>query len=159
MEGIINWLPFVATGIYTIIYLWVIKVQKARIESSDEINKKMERFMNSFDLDKVEKYGKLIEKIAIMETNLIINDNELIKNRVSEQIGSELRKATHEIDSKITDEYIEAMTFIKQFAGTLPLQKQINLVENFFPKSKSHISEFLDISAHIKNKKTDNSSL
>lgn len=67
--------------------------------------------------------------------------------------------AVKEIDNKITDEYVEAMTFIKQFSKVLPLEKQINLVENFFPKSKSHIAEFLGISAHITNKKTDNSSL
>lgn len=133
MDELTNWLPFVATVIYTIIYLWVIKVQKSRIESAEDISKKMERFINSFDLDKVEKYGKLIEKTAMMEANLIINDSELIKTKVSKQISKELKKAVTEMDKNITEEYIEAMVFIKQFAKSLPLEKQINLVENFFP--------------------------
>lgn len=140
-----NWLPFVATGIYTVIYLWVFKIQKSQIDKSDEINKKMERYMNQFDLDRLEKYNELIKKSAILEANLIINDSEIVKKAVIEQIGSELTKATQAVSSKISDEFMELSVFAATVLISSDEKEQESIKNRFLPLTKSYFDkDFLD---------------
>jgi hypothetical protein len=145
MENWQEWLPVLATIIYTIIYAWVLKVQKARIDKSEDINKKMDRFMNQFDLNKVEKYGQLIEKTAYMEANLIINDSKIVKQAVVEQIGKELTKATQSVNDKISDEFVELSIFAANVLLSSKHEEQESIKNHFLPLTKSYFDkEFLD---------------
>jgi len=145
MENLTNWLPFVATGLYTAIYLWIFKVQQSQIKSSEDINKKMERYMNQFDIDKIEKYNDVIKKTAVLEANIIVNNSEKVKNAVREQIGIELSKAAQTVSDKISDEFMELSIFAATVLMSSEHEEQESIKNRFLPLTKSYFDkDFLD---------------
>lgn len=138
-----NWIPFAVTGIYTLIYLLVFSIQRSQIKKSNDINEKMERYMNQFDLDRLEKYNELIKKSAILEANLLINDSEVVKQAVVEQIRNELTMATKEINENISDEFIELYIFTAMVLKSIEDKEAESIKNRFLPRTKESFDKAL----------------
>lgn len=129
-------------GLYTLVYVIVFVIQKAKMDKQDAIIKSMQSFMSIFDVDEVHKFVKLKEERLTMTFKKAMEDEERFKE-ITERIVNE---KAYEIESyyeqEFGEKYKELLAFAIMVRDKQKEDSKKNFVEEFLPKNKNVIDKF-----------------
>ena len=146
-----EYIPTIIIGAYTIVYIVVFIIQKNQRDNDREIIKKMESFMNIFDMKKVEDYAKAYEKTLEMKYKLLLNDEQKLRD-IAREIVMAKNNEIAEINKKnFGDNHMELIRFVLGALMTLPKKDRQKAIDSGLPRMKNLFVEML---RDVENKKT-----
>lgn len=130
-------------GLYTIINVIVFVIQRSEIKAVKGINESMRSFVDTFDVDEVKKFVKMKQKTMEMKYNLMIHDNEKLKDIATNVVMSKSKEMTEEITKQFKSEHFELIAFTVNVLRSMQPDKRQKVIDDNLPQTKRFISVIL----------------
>lgn len=103
----------------------------------------MKSFMETFDVDEVKKYVKMKQKTMEMKYNLMIHDNEKLKDIATDVVMNKSKEMTEAITNQFRSEHMELIAFTLNVLRTMTPDERQKIIDDRLPQTKRFISVIL----------------
>jgi hypothetical protein len=140
-----QWLPFVATGIYTIAYVVVFLIQKTHIDKVKLLNETMTNYMSIFDIKDVREYVSMKEETMTMKLEKFKESYMPSEKQAREIFNKGYDLFKEYVDKQITNEVGELILFSANMLSIFSEDKREEIKNHFLPRTKEYFDkDFLD---------------